>query len=192
MHEVGDAERIPPALSLVQRERKKTARPALAGRWKKGDDTMKSPKLTGVSSITGKTVYIRHATESDMVEVRAYLYLHNQKLSQPKLMRSEIVVAAEEDRMIGFGILEKSEDNSAGCVAIFEDGKRTGIGASIARHLMEYAPMKTIYVAGDKPGYFTELGYTRSGDALGKSTHKAASLCRTLKSGVPLAAYEKH
>jgi len=152
---------------------------------------MKNPRLTGISSITGKTVYIRHATESDVATVREYLKRHNHNTDGPDLMRSDVVVAAEEDRIIGFGILEKSDDTDAGCVTIAENNKRRGIGASIARHLMEYSPMKTIYVTGDEPGYFTDLGFTKSRVAPRKLAHAAGRSCRRKASSLPLAAYEK-
>jgi N-acetylglutamate synthase-like GNAT family acetyltransferase len=152
---------------------------------------MKNPRLTGISSITGKTVYIRHATESDIVTVREYLKRNTHNRSEPDLMHSDVVVAAEEDRLIGFGILEKADDNDAGCVTIAENGKRRGIGASIAHHLMEYSPMKTIYVTAGEPGYFTGLGFSKSKAAPRKVTDAASRLCRRKESSLPLAAYVK-
>jgi N-acetylglutamate synthase-like GNAT family acetyltransferase len=152
---------------------------------------MPNPRVTGISSITGKTVYIRHATESDMVDVQDYLKRHKQE--ERDLTRSDVVVAAEEDRIIGFGILEKAHDNDAGCATIVEDGRRRGIGASIVRHLMEYAPMKTVYSAAGGRRYFTRLGFTRTKTAQPEHTNIAArSMCRWHgKRGLSLTAYEK-
>jgi len=152
---------------------------------------MKNPRLTGISSITGKTVYIRHATESDIVTVREYLKRHTHNTDEPEFMRSDVVVAAEEDRIIGFGILEKSDDNDAGCVTLAENNRRRGIGASIARHLMEYSPMKTIYVTAGEPDYFTGLGFSKAKAAPRKVTDTAGRLCRRNEKSFPLAAYEK-
>jgi predicted DCC family thiol-disulfide oxidoreductase YuxK/N-acetylglutamate synthase-like GNAT family acetyltransferase len=76
------------------------------------------------------------------------------------LTPSEIVVAAEEDYIIGFGILEKARDDT-GCLRVEENARRHEIGAFVVRHLLDYAPMKTIYVASDKPGYFRKLNYSK-------------------------------
>jgi N-acetylglutamate synthase-like GNAT family acetyltransferase len=152
---------------------------------------MPNPRLTGISSITGKTVYIRHATERDIINIQDHLKRHRQEVCG--LTQSDVVVAAEEDRIIGFGILEKDRDIDAGCVTIIEDGRRRGIGASIVRHLMEYAPMKTVYSAAGMSRYFTKLGFTIKMTVPRK--HAASvekSMCRwNGKRDLPLTVYEK-
>src|SRR5208337_5639255 len=81
----------------------------------------------GISSITGKIVIIRHATDRDRVIVEQYL---GQESSDAHINGAEIAVALENDRIIGFGILKK--ERGAGCVSVFEDSRRKGIGSSIA------------------------------------------------------------
>ncbi len=122
---------------------------------------MPNPKLTGISSITGKTVTIRHATESDMVFVEENLKKY--RLDEDDLDASQFVVAAENGDIIGFGGLRKTVDiYDIGCVVVIEQGRRRGIGASIIRHLLEYAPVKTVYVVTDLVNYFKRLGFTEA------------------------------
>ncbi|HXY55366.1 MAG TPA: GNAT family N-acetyltransferase [Nitrospirota bacterium] len=152
---------------------------------------MPNPRVTGISIITGKTVYIRHATESDLVDV--WSYLKRSRREERDLAKSDVVVAAEEDRIIGFGILEKTPDGNAGCATIVEDGRRRGIGASIVRHLIEYAPLRTVYTEAGMHRYFTSLGFTRTKTAQRKNAEIAAeNICRWQgKRALSLAAYEK-
>jgi len=115
-----------------------------------GKDAMGNPKMTGISSITGKTVYIRHATDWDVFMIgRTWKRLEK---DEALFNRENVVVALEEDRIIGFAILESpvpapGGTKDTGCVTIFEDSRRRGIGAQVVSHLMKYAPVKTVYTA---------------------------------------------
>lgn len=151
---------------------------------------MPNPRSTGISNITGKTVYIRHATDWDVVNIQDYLKRHGQE--ERDLTHSDVVVAAEEDRLIGFAILEKGRGRDADCVTVIEDTRRRGIGAPIVRHLMEYAQVRTVYSAASMPGYFTRLGFTRSKKTQRKHAGDAEHICRWQgKGGLSLAKYEK-
>jgi N-acetylglutamate synthase-like GNAT family acetyltransferase len=116
---------------------------------------MSDPRKTGISSITDKTVVIRHATETDRVRVEEYFRNHG---NVADLGNADLVVAAEEGRIIGFGILKK--ENEAGCVSVFEDSRRKGIGSVIVKHLMEYEPLKRVY-ATRNVSFFTRYGFVR-------------------------------
>lgn len=151
---------------------------------------MPNPRFTGISNITGKTVYIRHATEWDVVNIQDYLKQHGQE--ERDLTQSDVVVAAEEDRLIGFAILEKGRESDADCVTVIEDTRRRGIGAPIVRHLMEYSQVRTVYSAVGMPGYFTRLGFTRATKTQRKHAGAAAHICRRQeKGGLSLVIYEK-
>lgn len=147
---------------------------------------MPDPRKTGISSITGKMVSIRHATDTDRVIVGEYLKQHH---SDSDLNDAEVVVAAEDQRIIGFGILKK--ENDEGCVSLFEDSRRRGIGSTIVSHLMEYAPVKTVYAAR-YASYFTRPGFMRV-----KNVHAARSRKNGASGRMPLmerlsvAAYKK-
>ncbi len=103
---------------------------------------MADPRITGISRITGKMVSIRHANDIDRVIVEEYL---KQSSADSDLTNAEIVVAAENERIIGFGILKR--ENDAGCVSLFEDSRRRGIGSTILNHLMEFAPVSRVYAS---------------------------------------------
>ncbi len=103
---------------------------------------MADPRITGISSITGKMVSIRHANDTDRVVVEEYL---KQSSADTDLRDVEIVVAAENDRIIGFGILKR--ENDAGCVSLFEDSRRRGIGSVILNHLAEFSTVSRVYAS---------------------------------------------
>jgi hypothetical protein len=52
---------------------------------------MSDPRKTGISGITGKFATIRHATESDIVDVEEYLRKHH---SDSDLKNADVVVAS--------------------------------------------------------------------------------------------------
>jgi N-acetylglutamate synthase-like GNAT family acetyltransferase len=144
---------------------------------------MPDPRKTGISSITGKIVTIRHATETDLVNVGEYLKKNH---ADSELNNAEVVVAAEDNRIIGFGILKKAE--SAGCVSLFEDSRRKGIGSSIVKHLLEFAPLKKVYTTR-YASYFTHSGFARTRGPSARSS-RSGVLCRApLMERLTLAAY---
>lgn len=103
---------------------------------------MADPRTTGISGITGKLVSIRHANDTDRVIIEEYL---KKSTADVNLENAEVVVAAENDRIIGFGILKR--ENDAGCVSLFEDSRRRGIGSTIVNHLMEFASVSRVYAS---------------------------------------------
>ena len=117
---------------------------------------MSDPRKTGISGITGKMVVIRQATETDRVRVEQYLL---SKEGSADIEEAEVVVAAEQERIIGFGILKKSD--GAGCVSLFEDSRRKGIATSITNHLVQFAPTEKLYVSRIV-SYFTRGGFRES------------------------------
>lgn len=146
---------------------------------------MPYPGKTGRSSITGKMVSIRHATETDRIIVQDYLRKDH---ANPGLDNAEVVVATEDTRIIGFGVLKKANDE--GCVSLYEDSRRKGIGSSIVRHLMEYAQVKRVYAAR-YASYFTRSGYARAQRSHAARSRKGGSECRVpLMERLTLAAYE--
>ncbi len=151
---------------------------------------MLNPKLTGISGITGRIVYIRHATDWDVIMIAKRLGY------EARFAADNAVVAVEEDRIIGFAILDKLEampgNREAGCVTIFEDNRRRGIGASIVRHLLEYRPVKTIYASSDRSGYFKRAGFTKAKRVPAGSRQDTVGLCRwPAKHGVAIMKYER-
>ena len=122
----------------------------------------KEPKRTGlrtgISEITGKMVRVRHATEADMGFIENKL--KKRHLDTENLHYSQFVVATENGNLIGFGRLKKTgRVYEIGCIIVVEERKRHGIGSVIVKHLIDYAPVKMVYVITDLVDYFKELGF---------------------------------
>jgi len=118
-----------------------------------------SPKVTGISGITGKMVRIRHATSMDMPLIEDKIRQYRLDASNPRY--EEFVVAFEDGEFLGFGRLKKTGAMyEIGCVAVVEEKRGRGIGSSIIKHLIEYAPVDIVYVITDMVSYFSRLGFT--------------------------------
>lgn len=151
---------------------------------------MTNPRLTGISNITGKVVYIRHATEweRELLAMRANGRRHDTSGAEFR----QVVVAAEENRIIGFAVLQKGADSREACVSVSELKSRRGIGAPIVRHLMEYSPEKTVYAASGRPRYFTSIGFTRKRSSPAERKKYAERSCRLYgRYGSTLAVFER-
>jgi len=147
---------------------------------------MSDPRKTGLSSITDKMVTIRHATETDRVRVEEYLNKHGKS---ENLTDAEVVIAAEDERIIGFGIMKKQQD--AGCVSLFEDSRRKGIGSTIVKHLLSHEPLKRVYAA-HYASYFTNSDFVRTRQQHAARSRKSGVLCRaTLMERMVIAAYQR-
>jgi N-acetylglutamate synthase-like GNAT family acetyltransferase len=147
---------------------------------------MSDPRKTGISGITGKMVVIRHATDTDRVRIEEYFKKHG---TADDLGDADLVVATEEERIIGFGILKK--ENDAGCVSVFEDSRRKGIGSTIVKHLMAYEPLKRLY-ATRNVSYFTHYGFARkTGQRSARATRSGRECRMPLMERLSTAAYQK-
>jgi len=145
---------------------------------------MSDPRKTGISSITDKMVVIRHATDTDRVRVEEYFREHG---TANDLGSADLVVATEEQRIIGFGILKK--ENDAGCVSVFEDSRRKGIGSAIVKHLMAYEPLRRVY-ATRNVSYFTRYGFVRKTAQRPARATRSGRECRMpLMERLSIAAY---
>jgi N-acetylglutamate synthase-like GNAT family acetyltransferase len=121
-------------------------------------ENKESPKVTGISDITGKIVRVRHATEADMgfIEDKMKKY----RLDTRDLDYTEFAVATENSKIIGFGRLKRTETiYEIGCILVIEEKRRKGVGQLILEHLMEYAPVDKVYVMTDWVDFFNELGF---------------------------------
>lgn len=147
---------------------------------------MPDPRKRGTLSIMDKMVVIRHANDTDRFIVGEYL---KQNHTDSGLDNADVVIAAEDERIIGFGILKKGEDG--GCVALFEDSRRKGIGSTILSHLMEYSPVKKLYGAR-YVSYFTHAGFVRRQKVHAARTRKSGIQCRVpLMERLSITAYSK-
>lgn len=118
----------------------------------------KSPKLTGISEITGKVVRVRHAEDADMVFIEGKLReLH---MDTGDIEKGEFVVALENDEIIGFGRQKAiGEAGQESCILVFDRKKRGGVTELILKHLLEYSPATTIYAVTDQKEPFLKVGF---------------------------------
>jgi N-acetylglutamate synthase-like GNAT family acetyltransferase len=121
----------------------------------------RSPKETGISAITGKTVVIRHATESDLVFIEENMKKYG--LNIIDLRAFQFVVAAENGDILGFGGLRREGDVcDIACVVAAEKHRNRGVGTAIIKHLIEYAPVDRVFVTTGLVDYFKELGFAET------------------------------
>lgn len=117
-----------------------------------------SPKLTGMSDITGKLVKIRHAGDADMVFIERKL--RERHLDTGDIEKGQFVVASEDDEIIGFGRHKALEGKGEiSCVLVFDDRKRKGVTELILKHLLEYSPAATLYAVTDQKDCFARMGF---------------------------------
>jgi N-acetylglutamate synthase-like GNAT family acetyltransferase len=146
---------------------------------------MSEPLKTGISSITDKMVTIRHATDTDRVRVEEYLRNHGKT---DAAVNADVVIAVEDERIIGFGIMKKEQD--AGCISLFEDSRRKGIGTSIVKHLLASDPLRKVY-ATHYASYFTNADFIRARHHHAARSRKRSAPCRVpLMERLSIAAYQ--
>jgi len=117
-----------------------------------------SPKETGISEITGKTMKVRHATHGDMAFIQEELKKNN--IDSENLDPREFVVATENGTIAGFGRLRRAgEVYQIGCIVVIEDKRRRGVGSLIVKHLLEFTPVSLVYIVTDLVDYFEKLGF---------------------------------
>lgn len=140
---------------------------------------MYDPKRTGVSGITGKMVVIRHATESDRARVEEYLRLYQ---GNADIEQADVVVAAEQARIIGFGVMKKGD--GAGCISLFEDSRRKGIASAITNHLAQFAPGGKLFISRSV-SYFTRSGLGKRSEQFTRRRRSAAGCTMPLLEPLP-------
>ena len=96
---------------------------------------MKKPRITEKSSIIGKVLYIRRASEAERED--AGVIIKKNADGQMDLTNDEIVVASQENSILGFAVLRKGAGIKSGCVGLFETRGHRGIGKQLLSYLIE-------------------------------------------------------
>jgi len=107
---------------------------------------MRNPRETGISGITGTMVTIKHANESERIDVADTL--KKQRGETLDLSGDDIVIAAQGDRLLGFAVLKKDSGGRVGFVSLSEGKLHQGIGREMLRHLFEYSSAQ--YICADR------------------------------------------
>jgi N-acetylglutamate synthase-like GNAT family acetyltransferase len=106
-------------------------------------------------------VRVRHATEADMGFIVENLEKYN--FDMENLHYSQFVVAMENGNPIGFGRIKKTgEIFEIGCITVVEERRNQGIGSLIIKHLVDFTPVKMVYVITDLVDYFKRLGFVET------------------------------
>ncbi len=120
---------------------------------------MGNPRETGISGITGKVVYIRHANESEWIDIADILKKRQEGFLD--VSGADAVVASREDRILGFAVLSKDAKSQIGRLSLYGSRRRRGIGREVLRHLLDYSAMK--HIAADRVAgrHLLALGFQR-------------------------------
>lgn len=120
---------------------------------------MKNPRETGISGITGKVLYIRHASESERIDIADILKKRAGKSRD--IPGADIVVASQEARLLGFAVLTKNAGGVSGRLNLHESGRHRGFIREVLRHLFDYSAVK--HVAADRVSarYLRSMGFQR-------------------------------
>lgn len=150
---------------------------------------MKDPRVTGISSITGTVVSIRHASGLDREIIAEQLA--GRANAEPGVAAADVVVAQEGDRYIGFGILDRSAvDEGTACLTLHENGRRRGIGRLVLQHLLDRAPVHAVVSGKEGARYLERAGFRRVRSSAG-ARRAIVSCQRQGKRRTPAAVYER-
>lgn len=121
---------------------------------------MRDPRITGISAITGRIVSIQHASGIDREIIAEKAAAAGGRSLD--LTTADIVVAVENERPIGFAILERGEgDGRTPRLTHYEHGRRRGIGRLILQHLLEHSKVKTVLAGRESAAYLGFAGFRR-------------------------------
>ncbi len=150
-----------------------------------------SAQSAELSPLIGKTVFIRHATETDLAFIGESL--KGRGLGTDDLRTFQFVTAVEDDRIIGYASLRKTGDVfDIGCIAVEDERKNTGIEAAIVNHLIEHAGVKKVYVPTGLVERFRKWGFIASKKQPEKSANILGIECNArTERGPVLMVYEK-
>jgi hypothetical protein len=128
---------------------------------------MRKSRDTGISGITGKVLYIRHATESERIDISGILM--KQAGKSRDISGADIVVASQESRPLGFAVLTKNAGGLSGCLDLYESGRHRGFSREVLRHLFDYSTVR--HVAADRAGarHLRGMGFQLDRDSARKS-----------------------
>jgi hypothetical protein len=96
---------------------------------------MRNPRETGISSITGKMLIIKHASESEQIDVADIM--KKRAGESLDLSRDDIVTTSQGDRLLGFAVLKNdARGRSGGRLSLSDDRLH---GASLGKCCVIYS-----------------------------------------------------
>jgi N-acetylglutamate synthase-like GNAT family acetyltransferase len=120
-------------------------------------------------------------------------YLEKQRLDTENLHYDQFVVAMEDGNPIGFGRLKKTgKEYEIGCVMVADERKAQGVDSLIIKHLIDFSPVKMVYVISDLVDYFRKLGFAESKEGSKELMNSLDNACRISgKQNTVLMVYKK-
>lgn len=119
---------------------------------------MRNPRETGISSITGKVLTIRHANESEGIDVADIIKRRTGETLD--ISRDEIVIASQGERMLGFAVLKKdAREKGGGCLHLVDGRLHRGIGREMVRHLFDYSGARDVYADRIAARHLIAMGF---------------------------------
>jgi N-acetylglutamate synthase-like GNAT family acetyltransferase len=99
----------------------------------------------------------------------------------------------ENGNPIGFGRLKKTgEAYEIGCVMVIDEKKNEGVDSLIIKHLIDFSPVKMVYVISDLVDYFKKLGFVESKEGSKELMNSLDNACRISgKQNTVLMVYKK-
>ncbi len=119
---------------------------------------MRNPRETGISSITGMMLTIRHANESEGIDVAEIIKRRTGESLD--ISRDDVVIASQGDRMLGFAVLKKDAmGKGGGCLHLYDGRLHRGIGREMVRHLFDYSVAKDVYTDRVAARHLITMGF---------------------------------
>jgi hypothetical protein len=119
---------------------------------------MGNPRETGISSITGKVLIIRHANESERIDISDIL--KKRSGGSLDLSGADVVVASQEASLLGFAVLTHDEGRG-GCLSLSEGKLHRGIGRVMLDHLLDYSAVKRVFADRVAARHLLTMGFKR-------------------------------
>jgi uncharacterized protein YrrD len=123
------------------------------------ENIMRNPRETGISSITGMMLTIRHANESEGIDVADII--KRRRGETLDISKDEIVIASQGDQMLGFAVLKKDARENGGCLSLSDGRLQRGISREMLRHLFDYSSVKNVSADRVAARHLIAMGFKR-------------------------------
>ena len=121
---------------------------------------MRSTRETGISGITGKMLTIRHANESERIDIADMMKQSGQTRD---ISGDEVVVASQENRLLGFAVLTNEDEGRGGRLTLSGVRLHRSIGREVLRHLLDYSTVKRVSTDRSAARHLASLGFQSEG-----------------------------
>jgi hypothetical protein len=119
---------------------------------------MRNPHETGISSITGKMLIIKHASESEQIDVADSM--KKRAGESLDLSRDDIVTTSQGGRLLGYAALIRDVTERDGGWLSLSDGRlHRGITREMLRHLFAYSAVNEVSADRSAARHLIAMGF---------------------------------